>query len=119
MSRLLFNRKGTRDSLQDWPKSSILDQCKGAPFFLEPDDGSWLNTARKALETSSWPEFLSSSLVRPVCLEVLSSSSDVQQRFLHVKGDCKTWRISLDVSHFSPEEIDVKINEDYLEISGM
>ncbi|KAB5522531.1 hypothetical protein PHYPO_G00160580 [Pangasianodon hypophthalmus] len=117
MPRLLFNRNGSWDPLQDWPKSSILEQCTGAPFFFDPDDDSWLNTARKTLETSSWPGFLSFPLVTPVCPEVSPSARDGQQKF-HVKCDSKTWSISLDVSHFCPEEIGVKINEGYLEIAG-
>lgn len=114
MPRPLFNRNGSWDPFQDSPRSSILDQCRGAPFFLELDDGSWLNTARKTLETFSWPGFLSFPLVTPVCPEVFRSSRDG-----HVECDTKTWRISLDVSHFCPEEIGVKINEGYLEIAGM
>lgn len=118
MLRPLFSRNGRWDPLQDWPKSSILDQCTGAPFFLE-DDGGWLNIARKTLETSSLPGFLSFPLVTPVCPEVSPSSMDGQQRFPNVKCDSKSWKITLDVSHFCPEEIGVKINEGYLEISGM
>lgn len=114
MSRPLFNRNGSWDPLQDWPKSSILNWCRGAPFFLELDDSSWLKTARKTLETSSWPGFRSLSLVTPVCPEVPHSSRDG-----HVECDPKTWRISLDVSTFCPEEIGVKINAGYLEVVGM
>ncbi|XP_060768998.1 heat shock protein, alpha-crystallin-related, b15 [Neoarius graeffei] len=113
MSRPLFNRNGSWDPLQDWPKSSILNWCRGAPFFLELDDSSWLKTARKTLETSSWPGFRSLSLVTPVCPEVPHSSRDG-----HVECDPKTWRISLDVSTFCPEEIGVKINAGYLEVVG-
>lgn len=118
MARPLFSRNGSWDPLRDWPKSSVLDQCRGAPFFLESDDGNWLSTARKRLETSSWPGFVPFPLVTPVCPEVSSSSGDGRQ-FSDVACDCKTWRISLDVSHFDPEEVDVKINKGYLEIAGM
>ncbi|KAM9440281.1 heat shock protein, alpha-crystallin-related, b15 [Clarias gariepinus] len=118
MPRLLFNRNGRWDSLQDWPKSSILDQCNQAPFFLRGDDGSWINTVTKTLEKSSFPGFLSFPLVTPVCPEVSPSTGDKQQRFSHGKSDSKTWRISLDVNHFCPEEISVRINEGYVEISG-
>lgn len=117
MLRPLFNRNSSWDPLQDWPKSSILDQCMGAPFFLEKDDSSsWLNAARK---TSSWPGFLSFPLVTSICPEVSSSPRNGQQSFSQVNCDSKTWRITLDVSHFCPEEIAVKINEGYLEIEGM
>ncbi|XP_053473622.1 heat shock protein, alpha-crystallin-related, b15 [Ictalurus furcatus] len=116
MSRPLFNRNASWDTLQDWPKSSISDPCMGAPFVPEPDDGSWLNTVRRTLETSSWPGFLSFPLVTSVCPEVSSSSRDGQP-FSHVKCD-KMWRISLDVSHFCPKELCVKISKGYLEITG-
>lgn len=117
MPRPLFNRNSNWDPLQDWPKSSILAQCRGSPFFLDSDDGSWLNSARKTLETS--PGFLSFPLVTPVCPEVLPASSGGQQQFSPITSDSKTWRISLDVSHFCPEEIGIKINEGYIEIAGM
>ncbi|KAG7314627.1 hypothetical protein KOW79_021930 [Hemibagrus wyckioides] len=87
MARPLFSRNGSWDPLQDWPRSSVLDQCRGAPFFLESDD------------------------------EVSPSPGDGRQ-FSDVICDSKTWRISLDVSHFDPEEVDVKINKGYLEIAG-
>ncbi|KAK3509446.1 hypothetical protein QTP70_035094, partial [Hemibagrus guttatus] len=48
----------------------------------------------------------------------VSPSSRDGQQFSEVTCDNKTWRISLDVSHFDPEEVDVKINEGYLEIAG-
>lgn len=119
MPRPLFLRNGSWDLLKDWPKSSILDQCKGEPFFLELDDSSWINTARKTLESSSWTGFLSFPLVTPVCPEVSPSSRDGQERFSQVKCDSMTWRIILDARHFCPEEINVKLNEGYLEITGM
>ncbi|KAF7688739.1 heat shock protein beta-1-like, partial [Silurus meridionalis] len=111
-------RNGGWNPLQDWPKSSILDQCMGAPFLLETDGNSWLNKAKKTLETSSWAGFLSSPLVTPVCPEVLPSPTDGEECFSHVKCDSKTWSITLDVSNFCPEEIGVKINDCYLEIAG-
>ncbi|XP_027021306.1 heat shock protein, alpha-crystallin-related, b15 [Tachysurus fulvidraco] len=117
MPRLLFSRNGSWDSIQDWPKASILDQCRGPPFLLESDYGNLLNIARKTLETSTCPGFLSFPLVTPACPTVSPSSRDGQQ-FSDDACDSKTWRISLDVSHFCPEEICVKINEGYLEIAG-
>ncbi|XP_072548921.1 heat shock protein, alpha-crystallin-related, b15 [Salminus brasiliensis] len=119
MPRPLFKRNGSWDSIRDWPKSSLLDQCAGPPFFLEPGDVSWLDTARKTLETSPWPGFLCFPLVTSVCPEISPSFGVGQQRQIsQVECDRKTWKISLDVSHFGAEEISVKTNEGYLEITG-
>ncbi|XP_062844533.1 heat shock protein, alpha-crystallin-related, b15 [Trichomycterus rosablanca] len=122
MSRPLFKRNGSWDPLQDWPKSSILDQCSGAPFFLKENDGSWLDTARKTLEKSPWPGFLSFPLVSPVCPEISSPSSSSkdgpQMQLPPAESNSKSWRISLDVFHFCPEEIGVRMTEGYLEVTG-
>ncbi|KAL7838377.1 hypothetical protein AOLI_G00267810 [Acnodon oligacanthus] len=51
--------------------------------------------------------------------EISPSSGGGQQRQIsQAQCDSKTWKISLDVSHFCAEEIVVKTNEGYLEITG-
>ncbi|XP_076867390.1 heat shock protein, alpha-crystallin-related, b15 [Brachyhypopomus gauderio] len=116
MSRPLFSRNGGWDRLQEWPRSSLLEQCAKEPSLFEGINGSWLDTARKTLEASPWPGFLSFPLVTPVCPEVLPSPQKSQVPL--VDGDGKSWRISLDVGHFCPEEISVKTAEGYLEVAG-
>uniref|UniRef100_A0A8B9KN11 Heat shock protein family B (small) member 1 n=1 Tax=Astyanax mexicanus TaxID=7994 RepID=A0A8B9KN11_ASTMX len=119
MPRPLFKRNGSWDPIRDWPKSSLLDQCTGPPFFLEPGDISWVDTARKTLETSPWPGFLCFPLVTSVCPEISPSFGAGQQsQVSQVECDQKTWKISLDVSHFGSEEVSVKTKEGYLEITG-
>ncbi|XP_007257055.2 heat shock protein, alpha-crystallin-related, b15 [Astyanax mexicanus] len=119
MPRPLFKRNGSWDPIRDWPKSSLLDQCTGPPFFLEPGDISWVDTARKTLETSPWPGFLCFPLVTSVCPEISPSFGAGQQsQVSQVECDQKTWKISLDVSHFGAEEVSVKTKEGYLEITG-
>uniref|UniRef100_A0A8B9KJZ9 Heat shock protein family B (small) member 1 n=1 Tax=Astyanax mexicanus TaxID=7994 RepID=A0A8B9KJZ9_ASTMX len=41
-----------------------------------------------------------------------------QSQVSQVECDQKTWKISLDVSHFGSEEVSVKTKEGYLEITG-
>ncbi|KAL7838368.1 hypothetical protein AOLI_G00267720 [Acnodon oligacanthus] len=119
MPRPLFKRNGSWDFTRDWPKSSLLEQCTGPPFFLDSGKVNWLDSARKTLETSPWPGFLCFPLVSPVCPEISPSSGVGQQRQIsQAQCDSKTWKISLDVSHFCAEEIGVKTNEGYLEITG-
>lgn len=117
MSRPLFKRNSSVDPVRDWPKSSLIEKCTGPPFFLELGDTGWLDTARKTLETSPWPGFLCFPLVTSICPEILPSVGQKQQ-ISHVECDHKTWKISLNVSHFCAEEISVKTSEGYLEISG-
>lgn len=115
MSRPLFKRNSSWDALQD---SSIVDQCTDAPFFFK-ESLNFLEKAREALEKSQWPGFLSFPLVSPVCPENSSPSSDGPQMQLPTSAsNSKSWKISLNVSHFCPEEISVRITEGYLEVSG-
>ncbi|XP_026875858.2 heat shock protein, alpha-crystallin-related, b15 [Electrophorus electricus] len=111
MSRPLFRRNGGWDPLQEWPRSTLLEQCAKEPSLLEGIDSSWLDTARKKLAASPWPGFFSFPLVTPVCPEVLPPPQQSQV-------SPAAWRISLDAGHFCSEEISVKATKGYLEIAG-
>ncbi|XP_066516409.1 heat shock protein, alpha-crystallin-related, b15 [Hoplias malabaricus] len=117
MHRPLFKRDGIWDWSRDCLKSSLLDQCPGPSFFLEPGEVTQLDTAKKTLATSPWPGFLYFPLVTSVCPEIPISNGE-QMQISQAECDDKTWKISLNVSHFTAEEIAVKTNDCYLEITG-
>ncbi|KAL7838387.1 hypothetical protein AOLI_G00267910 [Acnodon oligacanthus] len=79
-----------------------------------------LSRSRHLEQRSGLPQdyrlFLQPHTVRA---EISPSSGGGQQRQIsQAQCDSKTWKISLDVSHFCAEEIVVKTNEGYLEITG-
>ncbi|KAL7838370.1 hypothetical protein AOLI_G00267740 [Acnodon oligacanthus] len=79
-----------------------------------------LSRSRHLEQRSGLPQdyrlFLQPHTVRA---EISPSSGVGQQRQIsQAQCDSKTWKISLDVSHFCAEEIVVKTNEGYLEITG-
>lgn len=115
----------TWDPFRDWPPTSrIFDQSFGMPALFE-DFPSFPST--------HWPGYLRPSHVGPdimmphshmmypshtlghharaLARQMSSGMSEIKQT-----GD--NWKVSLDVSHFSPEELVVKTKDGILEISG-
>nr|XP_015221541.1 PREDICTED: heat shock protein beta-1-like [Lepisosteus oculatus] len=123
LPRPLSQRDLNWDPFRDWAQPSrIFDQEFGLPPFLEEGDLNWIDWARRRL-SSSWPAYLRSPLFAPYSFYEQGASSPNLQRQLcggvsEVRTGPDCWKISLDVNHFSPEEITIKIKEGYLEIAG-
>ncbi|XP_067294807.1 heat shock protein, alpha-crystallin-related, b15 [Pseudorasbora parva] len=123
MPRPLFHRHGCWDPLQERTQKNLFNQNSDLPCFLEPDEVSWIDSARKRLGTSTWPGSMRLPLFSSLCMEIPPKSStgpeerDSESVCEQMKGQ-QNWKVCLDVSPFSSEEISIKTKEGYLEITG-
>lgn len=121
--RPLFRRDRNWDPFLDWAQPTrIFDQDFGMPLFLEENDLNWVDWARRRL-SSSWPGYLQSPNWAPSLGKQQTVCRQGLQRQLsggvsEVRAGPDSWKISLDVNHFTPEEITIKAKGGYLEISG-
>ncbi|XP_067862394.1 heat shock protein beta-1 [Heptranchias perlo] len=99
--------------------SRLFDQDFGLPPFPEEPMRDWMEWVENRL-SSSWPgqsrstqaDSATPSRCPPTLQQQLKGGmSQIQQTM-------DNWKISLDVKHFTPEELQVKTHEGYLEISG-
>lgn len=123
-----------RSSWQSPSPSCLLpNQDFGLPPFLEAGDlreFSWIDNIHRRLAASSWPGYMPSlPLLLPSFLVPASSmhqpgprlsraESAGLQGLSEVREEGYKWRITLDVSHFSPVEITLRTREGFLEIGG-
>ncbi|XP_051979774.1 heat shock protein beta-1-like [Xyrauchen texanus] len=82
--------------------------CQTPPCFLEPDEDSWIDSARKQLDTSTWP----GSMYVPLSKGQVYDAVCEQKK----KGQ-QNWKVCLNVNPISLE-ISIKTKEGYLEIMG-
>lgn len=124
LSRPIFRRDVDWDSFPNWTQPSrIFAQDFGLPPFLEPRDLDWIDWAKKKLESVSWPGFAQSPLLPPFSGQHHTALNQKGQRKLtsgvsEVQTGQGSWKINLDVSNFSPEEITIATKDGYLQISG-
>lgn len=121
MPRPLFYRNGCWDPLQE---RNLFNQNTDLPGFLEPDEVSWIDSARKRLGTSTWPGSVRLPLFSSLCMEIPPKSCTgpegrVSESVCEQMKGPQNWKVCLDVSPFSPKEISIKTKEGYLEITGM
>ncbi|XP_041667413.1 heat shock protein beta-1-like [Cheilinus undulatus] len=124
LSRPIFRRDVRWDPFPNWTQPSrIFSQDFGLPPFLEPSDLDWLDWAKRRLATFSWPGYTQTPLLPPFSGQHPAAGNPKGARQLtggvsEVQTGQDSWRISLDVNHFSPEEITITTKEGYLQISG-
>ncbi|KAG7476700.1 hypothetical protein MATL_G00085680 [Megalops atlanticus] len=121
LPRPLFRRDMRWDPYCDWTlPSRTFDYEMDLPPFLEPRDLSWIEWARRRLATSSWPGYMPPPAVSPFAMQTPSHSPhrELPVGVSEVRTGPDSWRISLDVNCFSPQEISIKTNGGYLEIAG-
>ncbi|XP_055055490.2 heat shock protein, alpha-crystallin-related, b15 [Misgurnus anguillicaudatus] len=122
MPRPLFQRNGCWDPFEERTQINLFDRSTVLPCFLEPNEVSWIESVRKRLEASTWPESLRLPLFSTLRMEILPTPYVGPQG--QVSGAvCKqegqhSWEISLNVNPYSSEEISIKTKEGYLEITG-
>ncbi|KAJ7993658.1 hypothetical protein DPEC_G00256950 [Dallia pectoralis] len=88
-------------------------------------DFGWMDNTQRRLAASSWPGYISSKVASASPTSELQSGPRLSraesaglQGVSEVREDRYKWRISLDVSHFSPAEITLRTHAGFLEIQG-
>lgn len=115
------------DPFRDWYQSSrIFDQTFGMPATLE-DFATFPST--------HWPGYLRPSILTPdvgammphsptlypnamMAQQARALSRQMSSGISEIKQTSDNWKVSLDVNHFSPEELVVKTKDGVVEISG-
>ncbi|XP_016428311.1 uncharacterized protein LOC107755870 [Sinocyclocheilus rhinocerous] len=104
-----------------WP-SVIFNQHYGLPPLLDPQDLSWMEAIFRRLGTSSLPGYLRTPVFAPFTQASGQPMSKLQREMsggvLEAVGEMCKWKISLDVNHFAPSEITVKIQDGLLVVAG-
>ncbi|XP_015240601.1 heat shock protein beta-1-like [Cyprinodon tularosa] len=124
LSRPIFRRDVAWESFPNWTQPSrIFAQDFGLPPFLEPSDLDWLDWAKKRLASVSWPGFTQSPLLPPFISQPRDEqdkkkSTQLTTGVSEMQTDQNSWKISLDVHRFLPEEIMITTKDGYLQISG-
>ncbi|CAG5876756.1 heat shock protein beta-1 [Menidia menidia] len=120
-------RSPSWDPFREWHQASrIFDQAFGMPAL--PEDFA-------TFPSSHWPGYLRPSLLGPDMATVMphtptmypshsmahphrALSRQMSSGMSEIHQTPDNWKVSLDVSHFSPEELVVKTKDGVLEISG-
>ncbi|KAG8010695.1 Heat shock protein beta-1 [Nibea albiflora] len=124
LSRPIFRRDVSWDPFPNWTQPSrIFAQDFGLPPFLEPSDLDWLAWAKRRLGSFSWPGYTQTPLLPPFSGQHAGPVTPKDLRQLtggvsEIRTGQDSWKINLDVNHFSPEEITITTKEGYLQISG-
>ncbi|XP_053267439.1 heat shock protein beta-1 [Pleuronectes platessa] len=118
LSRPIFRRDVSWEPFPNWTQPSrICMQDFGLPPFLEPGDVDWIDWAKRRLATFSWPDYTQTPLLPPLGGQA-KGPRPLTSGVSEVRTGTDSWKIDLDVNHFSPEEITITTKEGYLQISG-
>ncbi|CAN9504867.1 unnamed protein product [Ophioblennius macclurei] len=119
ISRPIFRRDVNWEPFPNWTQPSrIFAQDFGLPPFLEPGDLDWLDWAKRRLASFSWPEFAQTPYLPPFAGQQKDLRRLTSGGVSEIRTGQDSWKINLDVNHFSPEEITITTKEGYLQISG-
>ncbi|XP_014824465.1 PREDICTED: heat shock protein beta-1-like [Poecilia mexicana] len=120
LPRPIFRRDVPWEPFPNWTQPSrIFAQDFGLPPLLEPGDIDWLDWAKKRLASFAWPGYVQSPLLPP--LSSRHGEQDTPQvtcGVSEIQTGQNCWKITLDVNHFTPEEITITTKDGYLQISG-
>ncbi|XP_026183944.1 heat shock protein beta-1 [Mastacembelus armatus] len=109
------------DPFRDWPQSSrIFDQAFGMPVL--PEDLA-------TFPSTHWPGYIRPTILAPdmatmmypgavMAQQARALSRQMSSGMSEIKQTQDNWKVSLDVNHFSPEELVVKTKDGVVEISG-
>jgi len=115
------------DPFRDWHQSSrIFDQTFGMPAL--PEDFA-------SFPSTHWPGYLRPSILAPeisplmphtpvvypgavMAQQARALSRQMSSGMSEIKQTQDNWKVSLDVNHFSPEELVVKTKDGVVEITG-
>lgn len=117
MPRPLFLRG---DPFHDWTMPSrLFNREIEFPPFLDERDLNWLEWARKRLAATSWPGYTHGPHMSPPGSHLSPrTQSQVAEGTSEVCIGQGSWKVSLDVNQFTPEDIRVRTKDGYLEITG-
>ncbi|KAM4719395.1 heat shock protein beta-1-like [Anableps anableps] len=124
LPRPIFRRDVSWEPFPNWTQPSrIFAQDFGLPPFLEPGDLDWLDWAKKRLASFSWPGYTQSPLLPPFTSQQHGEQDKEKLKQLtsgvsEIQTGQNSWKITLNVSHFTPEEITITTKDGYLQISG-
>ncbi|KAL6096917.1 uncharacterized protein ACO6RY_06126 [Pungitius sinensis] len=124
LSRPIFRRDVGWDPFPNWTQPSrIFAQDFGLPPFLDSGDLDWIDWSKKRLASFSWPGYTQSALLPPFGGQRTPGLNQKGPRqrasgVSEIQTAQDSWKINLDVNHFSPEEITITTKEGYLQISG-
>lgn len=119
LPRPIFRRDVCWDLFPNWTQPKrIFAQDFGLPPFLEPKDVEWIDWAQKRLASFSWPAFTQTPFLPHAALDQ-KSLRQLTSGVSEIRTGPDSWRINLDVNHFSPEEIKITTKEGFLQISGV
>ncbi|KAI4816355.1 hypothetical protein KUCAC02_008682 [Chaenocephalus aceratus] len=124
LTRPIFRRDVNWEPFPNWTQpSQIFAQDFGLPPFLDPSDIDWINWSKKRLASFSWPGYAQNPLLPPFSGQHPAALNPKAPQQLtsgvtEIRTGQDSWKINLDVNHFSPEEITITTKEGYLQISG-
>uniref|UniRef100_A0A671XC49 SHSP domain-containing protein n=1 Tax=Sparus aurata TaxID=8175 RepID=A0A671XC49_SPAAU len=97
-----------------WQSSRLFNQDVGLPPFLEPWDPRWVDVEglQRSLAACSWPGYIPPPLFVPYI------SGSMHHPSQKISNEQYKWRVSLDVTHFSPSEISLSVRDGFLEVAG-
>ncbi|XP_062236565.1 heat shock protein beta-1 [Platichthys flesus] len=97
-----------------WRPSRPFNQEVGLPPFLEPGDPWWMNVdwLQRSLAAAAWPAYAAAPLFVPY----ISGSMPLPGQ--KTSQEQSTWRVSLDVAHFAPPEVSLRVKDGFLEVGG-
>uniref|UniRef100_A0A8C2ZDM9 Heat shock protein beta-1 n=1 Tax=Cyclopterus lumpus TaxID=8103 RepID=A0A8C2ZDM9_CYCLU len=111
------------DPFRDWQQSRIFDQTFGMPAL--PEDFA-------TFPSTHWPGYLRHSVLTPdmasmapmmyqapmMSQQARALTRQMSTGMSEIKQTQDSWKVSLDVNHFSPEELVVKTKDGVVEITG-
>ncbi|XP_030648661.1 heat shock protein beta-1 [Chanos chanos] len=118
-----FLRTPSWDPFRDWYQGSrLFDQAFGMPAFPEEHfafpSTHWPGYIRQAVpgaEVVQAPVAQSPMMASPYARAL---SRQLSTGMSEIKQTQDTWKVSLDVNHFAPEELTVKTKDGVVEITG-
>lgn len=95
-----------------WQSSWLFNQDIGLQPFRQPLDPRWMDVEgfQRGLEPCSWTGYVPPPLFVPYISESQRHSREAKEQYW--------WRVNLDMAHFSPSEISVRIRDRFLEVRG-
>lgn len=97
-----------------WQMSRLFNEGVGLPPLLQARDPQWTDAGglQRYLEACSWPGYVPSPLF---VAHVSGTTTNLGQK---IDKEEHRWRVSLDMGHFSPSEISVRVRDGFLEVRG-
>lgn len=97
-----------------WQSSRLYGQDVGLLPFLGPWEPLWMDMDwyQKSLEACSWQGYIPAPLFVPYISVSKSHPSQM------INKEQYRWGVSLDMAHFSPSEISLRVTDGFLEVRG-